>query len=317
MDDLSRRNFAKKITLGVAAIPFVGVSNDIFGKNLKSIDSLSINIFSKHLQFLDYRSTGKIANELGFAGVDLTVRPKGHVSPETVKIDLPKAIKEIEKGGSTCEIITTSIEGIHNPLDVDIIKTASECGVKYYRTGWLRYSDDVSMEVTIEKYKQQIKELSELNKIHELIGCYQNHAGTYVGSSLWEIKQILADAQPDFFGVEYDIRHNVVEGANSWENELRLIKKHIKTIVVKDFKWVKINGVWKTYNVPIGEGMVDFKKYFGLLKKYKINVPVTLHMEYDLGGAERGSRDITVKPEVVFEAMQRDLNAVNQLWLES
>jgi L-ribulose-5-phosphate 3-epimerase UlaE len=29
-----------------------------------------------------------------------------------------------------------------------------------------------------------------------------------------------------------------------------------------------------------GEGMVDFKTYFKLLKQYRIMVPVTLHLEY-------------------------------------
>jgi sugar phosphate isomerase/epimerase len=173
------------------------------------------------------------------------------------------------------------------------------------------------MEATIEKYKQQIKELSELNRTHGIVGCYQNHAGMFVGASLWEIKQLLADANPIYFGAEYDIRHNMVEGAGSWENGLRLIQGHIKTLVVKDFKWVNENGVCKILNTPIGEGMVDFKRYFRLLKNYNINVPVTLHMEYALGGAERGDRDITVKPKVVFDAMKRDLAAVNQLWKEA
>ncbi|MEI6864788.1 TIM barrel protein [Flavicella sp.] len=318
MKDSTRRNFIKKTVLSAGAIPFIGLPYDSWAIESKLISNpLSINIFSKHLQFLDYKSTGEIANELGFSGVDLTVRTNGHVSPERVKVDLPKAIEEIEKGGSKCKMITTSIESIHNPLDVDIIKTASESAIEYYRSGWLHYADHISMEATIEKYKQQIKELSELNKTLGIVGCYQNHAGTYVGASLWEIKQILADANPKYFGAEYDIRHNMVEGASSWENGLRLIRQNIKTIVVKDFRWVNENGVSKILNTPIGEGMVDFKKYFRLLKNYNINVPVTLHMEYALGGAERGDRNIKVKPKVVFDAMKRDLDAVNQLWKEA
>lgn len=318
MKDATRRSFIKKTGLAISAIPFVGLPNHICGGNFQSNQNeLSVHIFSKHLQFLNYKEVGEIANKLGFSGVDLTVRPKGHVSPEKVKIDLPKAIRDIEKGGSTCKLITTSIESIRNPLDVAVIKTAADNGIAYYRSGSLRYSKDISMEAALNNFEQQIRELSELNKIHGIIGCYQNHAGTYVGSSLWEIKQILASADLNFFGVEYDIRHNIVEGAKSWENELRLVRKNIKTIVVKDFKWGEVNGEWKIINVPIGEGMVDFKKYFGLLKKYKINVPVTLHMEYDLGGAEHGARNISVKPDVVFTAMQRDLKVVKKLWNEA
>ena len=38
---------------------------------------LEIHVFSKHLQFLDYKELGKMVKEMGFAGADLTVRPKG------------------------------------------------------------------------------------------------------------------------------------------------------------------------------------------------------------------------------------------------
>lgn len=318
MKDTTRRSFIKKSTLAAGAIPFIGLSQNAWSFVPSTNETtLSINIFSKHLQFLDYRETGRIAKELGFSGVDLTVRPKGHVLPESVKVDLPKAIKEIEKGGSQCKMITTSIKSIHNPFDVDIIKTAAACGVALYRPGWFRFLDDISIEANIEKYKDEIQGLSELNQTVNISGCYQNHAGTYVGASLWEVKHILEKANPEYFGAEYDIRHNMVEGAKSWENSLRLIKDNIKSIVLKDYKWTEVNGKWKPINVPIGEGMVDFKKYFGLLKKYKINVPVTLHMEYDLGGAEKGKREITVDKQVVFNAMKQDLDTVNRLWKEA
>ena len=109
----------------------------------------------------------------------------------------------------------------------------------------------------------------------------------------------------------------MVEGGNSWVNGLRLLQKNIKTIVLKDFKWSQVNGKWKTINVPVGEGMVDFASYFKQLKKFKLNPPVSLHLEYDLGGAEKGKKEITVDDQVVFDAMKKDLTAINKLWQEA
>ena len=86
---------------------------------------------------------------------------------------------------------------------------------------------------------------------------------------------------------------------------------------VKDFKWTMNNGKWKLTNVHIGEGMVDFTTYFKLLKANNIVVPVSLHLEYPLGGAEKGKSDITVDKKVVFDAMIRDLNAIQKLWREA
>lgn len=109
----------------------------------------------------------------------------------------------------------------------------------------------------------------------------------------------------------------MVEGANSWVNGLELVHSQIKTIVVKDYKWEKLNGNWQIINTPIGEGMVDFQKFFGMLKKYNINVPISLHCEYDLGGAEKGNREISINPQVIYDAMNKDLNKIQELWKEA
>ena len=49
----------------------------------------------------------------------------------------------------------------------------------------------------------------------------------------------------------------------------------------------------------------------------KINVPVSLHLEYDLGGAEKGHKTISVDKKVVFNAMKKDLETVRQVWTEA
>ena len=43
----------------------------------------------------DYNEMSKVVAEMGFDGVDLTVRPQGHVLPERVEADLPKAVEAI------------------------------------------------------------------------------------------------------------------------------------------------------------------------------------------------------------------------------
>ena len=309
----TRREFIAKTGLAASLLPF---SVFPFGEIFKDqVDNkLEIHIFSKHLQFLDYKNTGEMAAEMGFSGVDLTVRPKGHVLPESVKTDLPIAVQQIKEGGSICKMITTSIESVNNTFDIDILQSASKCGIKYYRTNWFKYKEDQSMLDTLALYQEEINKLGIINKKLELVGCYQNHAGKNVGASYWEIKKIIETVNPKYFGVQYDIRHAMVEGGFSWENGLQLLHPNIKVIVLKDYKWGKINGKWQALNVPIGEGMVDFNKYFKLLKQYKLKPPVSLHLEYDLGGAEKGYSSISVDKKEVFDAMKKDLNTIQKIW---
>lgn len=316
MGSITRREFTKKSALGIGAIPLINIPQNLFNTQ-NSNDSLSVHLFSKHLQFLNYKQAGEKAAELGFQGLDLTVRPKGHVLPESVTQDLPKAIEAIKKGGSTCTMMSTAIGDANNNTDINVLKTAAEQGIKYYRANWFKYSENRSMEEDLEYYQQKIKDLSLLNSKLGIIGAYQNHAGRSIGASIWEVKKLLKYANPDYFGAQYDIRHAMVEGALSWENGLKLIRLSINSIVLKDYKWGLVKGAWKPINVPIGAGMVDFKKYFSILKAYKINVPVSLHLEYDLGGAEKGHKTISVDKKVIYSAMKKDLETVRQFWKEA
>lgn len=312
----SRRSFLSKTAMASAMFPF---ANSVLGENtlFGQQEFPEIHIFSKHLQFLDYNHMAAKAAELNFDGVDLTVRPGGHVLPENVTSDLPKAINAIRKAGIKADLITTAVDDANDETDRQVLSVAADHEVKFYRMNWFRYAEDKTIPESIDQNKKVISKLSHLNEKLGLIGCYQNHAGTMMGASLWELYELLSNAEQDHMGVQYDIRHATVEGGLSWERGLQLIHPRIKTIVIKDFKWVQQNGEWKVLNTPVGEGMVDFKKYFRLLKKYKINVPVSLHLEYPIGGAEHGASQLTVDKNVVFEAMKKDLQTIKKLWKDA
>ena len=313
---ISRRKFIQQTGATILLAPLATSPLPTFAQN-QSDETLKVHIFSKHLQFLDLKEAAQVAANIGFAGLDLTVRPKGHVLPENVELDLPKAIEAIEAGGSTCKMITTAISDIDNPHDLDLIKTAANQGIQYYRCNWFRFHQDRSLEESICFYQKKVKELSKANQKHGIIGCYQNHAGTKIGASYWEVRQLLEKANSDYFGTQYDIRHAKVDSGLSWENGFNLLRPTIKTIVLKDFKWGKENGKWKVVNVPIGEGMVDFDTYFKLLKKHGLHPHTSLHCEYPLGGAEKGKYEIEVDEQVVFEAMKKDLVTIQKLWKEA
>jgi sugar phosphate isomerase/epimerase len=311
----SRRNFIKKSILAGSFIPLAhGAAQGSAPAKAQSASRLKVHVFSKHLQFLNYQDMAEVAAEIGFDGVDLTVRPKGHVLPERVESDLPKAVEAIRKTGLAHTMMTTAVENAANSIDKKLLETASRVGIEFYRMNWLSYPDKKNIPDAIMGFQQTIKDLGELNKKLKITGCYQNHSGDRAGASIWELWDMVQKADHQYTGVQYDIRHAVVEGGLSWRNGLRLIQPHIKILALKDFVWEKKNGNYVVQNVPLGEGMVDFKTYFSLLKEYNINVPVSLHYEYPLGGAEHGGTEITVDKKVVFDAMKRDLRLLHEMW---
>ena len=309
----TRKEFTKLTTLSLASIPLLSFQDE-FMDNSSTTPPLNINLFSKHLQFLDYNDMSAAASEMGFDGLDLTVRKKGHVLPENVIEDLPKAVSAMKKHGLTPTMITTNVWDAKNTINQNVLKTASRLGFSHYRTNWLTYPEDRPIKESQALFGQQAKALELLNKKTGMIGGYQNHTGKNVGAPIWDLLPILEATEGKFIGSQYDIRHAVIEGGESWELGLKCIKPYINSIVIKDVKWGRIKGKWKPISVPMGEGMVDFKLYFSLLKKYNINVPISLHVEHDLGGAEKGKSSFTISEKEVLSRIKKDLIYLKEAW---
>src|ERR687892_2460338 len=71
--------------------------------------------FSKHLPDLGWGDLGRAVKDAGFDGVDLTVRPGGHVLPERAADDLPRVHADLTAIGARIGMITTGITGTDSP----------------------------------------------------------------------------------------------------------------------------------------------------------------------------------------------------------
>jgi L-ribulose-5-phosphate 3-epimerase len=276
-----------------------------------------ICVFSKHLHWLPVSEIGRVAADLGFDGIDLTVRRSGHVEPDQAMRDLPKAVEMIRKAGLDVPMMVTDIIHPDDPLTEPILKTAGQLGIKYYRTAYLKYDPSQDVLTNLARYKPQLQRLADLNQKYGIQGAYQNHAGTNVGAAVWDLHLLLKDTDPRWLGCQYDIKHAVAEGGMSWVNGLDLLKSRIGCVDIKDFHWARQEGNWHNEEVPLGEGMVDFKKYFSLLRQYGFSGPMSQHFEYPLGGAEKGKRELSVDRNVVLTAMKKDLMKLRALLTEA
>lgn len=269
-----------------------------------------LSVFSKTLHWMDYNSMAGAMAEMGFDGIDLTVRPEGHVLPERVAEDLPKAVEIIRKAGLEVYSIVTAISDADDPLTEKILKTANGLGIRIYRLGWFHYDDKRPIEENLLTIAGKMKKLELLNKKYGMKGLNQNHSGRYFSAPVWDLAQTLKSCDPNEVGSQYDVYHAMVEGMYSWVYGFKMIQPWIKMINLKDFQWVKKDGKWSTETVPMGAGAVDWKSYFALLKNNVLKVPVSIHYEYPLGGAESGSRTISIAGNEILEAMKKDLQFV-------
>ena len=305
----TRRTFIKKSAVAGLGLPVVG-SSLITGTASPAPDpKCPVCIFSKHLQFLeDYGDMADAAVEAGFDGVDLAVRPGGHVEPDRVEQDLPKAVEAIRKRGLQVPMMVTRINDPDDPLTVPVLKTAGELGIQMYRMDYYRYDDALGIEGSIEKLRPAAAGLAELNEKYGIRGAYQNHSGLYFGAPVWDLWMLLKDLDPEWIGCQYDICHASIEGNHSWPYGLELIRPFISCVVAKDASYGKVNGRWRNVYQPLGEGIVKWDAFFGFLKETNYAGPISLHVEYHMFDEEDPSLTVEQKQKSALLHMKRDVD---------
>lgn len=277
---------------------------------------LKVAIFSKHLQFLQGEELAKGAAEIGFDGVDLTVRKGGHVEPERVKQDLPPLVALLHRHGLETPLVTTDIVDAETPFAEDILRTIASLGIRRYRwmpTGGFKYTAAEPYPAQLDRFRTRVAGLAALNRRCGVGAMYHTHSGlNLVGSSIWDLYILFQDFDPQTIGVNYDVGHATVEGGfGGWINSFRIIGPHLRGIAVKDFLWAKnARGEWQPDWVPLGKGMVRFPQFFAMVKQSNFDGPVQLHFEYPLGGASEGRKTLSMPRAEVFAAMKRDLTAL-------
>lgn len=233
--------------------------------------------FTKFLQDLSYDELAAKIKELGFDGVEATVRNKGHVLPERVEEDLPKMVEALKRQDVEIVAMATDVLGA-DALSEKVLKTAAGLGVKWYRMGSAKYDLNQPILKQLDALKPHFKELADLNRQLGLQGLYQNHsAAKYIGATLWDLHRLIHDLPPAQIGAAFDIRHATIEAGLSWPVLFKLMRPHIGAIFVKDFVWD-----WdkrKARHVPLGTGRVD-PKFFDMVRESEFEGPYSLHVEY-------------------------------------
>jgi hypothetical protein len=267
MDTLSRRSFLRAAA-GAAAL---GLASADVGAQRDAGFRGQLCFFSKHLPRMNGRELGRTLKALAF-GVDLTVRPGGHVDPKRVAIELPPFVDGIRHEGLAVPMITTELLSDTDPVAQPTLETAARLKIPFYKPGYYRYAF-VDPRKEREVAGRQLRGLADLSRRYGMRLGYHNHAG-YIGGPVWDFASFIEPLDAATVGYYFDVRHAVVEGGDGgWRTAFDLVAPRLSMIALKDFFWEKSGGSWQQRNCPIGEGMVDWKRFFVMLAKARFHGP--------------------------------------------
>jgi len=301
---MNRRNF-------VALAPAALASANLALADESPRSRWPILAFSKHFQWTTVSEAASLCAEMGYDGIDLTLRPGGHVEPSQVAEALPKAVEAIHAQKLTTPMVTSGIVDATTPHTEAVMRALVAAKITRYRWGGFRYVEGKSIPAQLDELRPRIRDLAAMNKQFGLTAMYHTHSGaTQVGASFWDLYLLLKDHSSSQVSVNYDIGHATVEGGlGDWLHTTQLLMPYTRGIAIKDFRWEQnAKKTWAPNWCALGDGMVDFKRFFVMAKAAGFTGPLQLHFEYpELGGADTGKKTSTVPKQQLIAIFRRDL----------
>jgi L-ribulose-5-phosphate 3-epimerase len=312
---LSRRDLLKSLAVAPLAASIAATesaSASTAQRATAPAAKLQVGIVSRHLQWTTMEEAVDLAKTAGYDAIEWNVRSGGHVAPERVEQELPRAIEAARKAGLATPMITTAIQDAASPYAEPILRTAHGLGVKYYRGGqYFRYDYARPLAPQIEALKPRIATLVALNEKYDMTWAYHTHSGAgNIGGNVWDIWTAIKDFDPSRIGLNYDTGHTTIRGGNGWGDAARVALTHIKCLAIKDPRWENVPGRgWVPEFVPLGDGLVDFKARFELLKSAGFNGPVNVHFEHHgLLGTDVGTWKLEMPRAEFLRIIRQDLD---------
>jgi L-ribulose-5-phosphate 3-epimerase len=310
MERLSRRQLLQASLTAAAPLAASGQATAPANSSFRG----SLCLFSKPVPQLNWRELAQAAKDAGFGGIDLTVRKGGHVTPERVKEDLPKAVEAIRGEGLKIPMITTELRSADDPAALPILSAAGKLSISFLKPGYYHYKF-VDVRKELAEVGDNFRGLVALAEKYGVQVGYHNHAG-YVGAPVWDMARVMDTLDPKWAGYYFDLQHATGEGGIAgWKIDALLAMPRIKMLAVKDMYWNKTATGWSDTDCPLGQGMCHYKEFLKMCALGGFHGPISLHVEYEIPGVS-GRDGIALsraKAEDVMTAVKRDLDYLKSL----
>ena len=272
-------------------------------------------VFSKHLAGPPLAEVARRLRAIEIDAVDLTVRPGGHVEPERVEDDLPRAQVALAGEGVRIGMITTAITDARDPLTAKVLRTAAGLGIRHYKLGYFSYKGFGTLKRQRTEVAARMKEMAALNRETKIHGGFHNHSDAFFGASLWDIHHVLEGTDVRDLGLYLDPAHATVEGGSrGWLMGMDLLADRLTMLAVKDFRWRDDTRGYagarrhSTEWVPLEQGNTPWPEVLRHLRGF--GGPVSLHSEYQ---GPHSFADLSV--DEVFAQTARDA-ALFRRWIK-
>jgi sugar phosphate isomerase/epimerase len=228
---------------------------------------------------------------IGLDGLDLTVRPGGHIAPEDAPQKLPPAVAAARDHGVKISMLSTAIVEADKTAEA-LLATAAEQGIDRVKLGYYRYTRFGTLLDAIDDARRKLAGVAKLADKHRVLPCVHVHSGDTIPGSGPIAYLLLKDFNPREVGAYVDPMHMTIEGGNDgWRQGLDLLAPWIAISSLKNAKWITTERDahgqqgWATRKCPLADGVAKIPQYIATLRGLGYRGLYTLHSEYMDGGS--------------------------------
>ena len=296
---LTRRQLLAGMAVGPATRPLALAAQSRAGAMRPRITP-AVCLYSRVLIKIGYIDLPMILQGLGFDGVDLSVEHGGHVLPEKADYNLMPALEAFTGIGLDVPMLTTGLTSLQDKDAEQVLGLATYIGVPFFRPGHWKVTGSVEVQLQLPLVQRDIAGLAQLGRATKMVMGIHNYLDGAEGAAVADINRVIRPLDPQWVGYDFDVGYATMEGGEGgFEAPLALALPRLRMVTVRDFKWEKpADGARQAKPCPLGEGVVDFPKFFAALSKARFAGPISIQVDH--------------QPKDELEAIKRDLAFVRK-----
>ncbi len=284
---------------------------------------MQIVLNSKFFSALSVPALGAKARELGFDGIDVSVRPGHPVNPANVTTALPEAITVWTKQGLICPLATAPVTLV-DPQAPEVKPLYAGCaaaGVPRLKIGFFPFTPGEDYWALVQAARMALEGFARLGEKYGVQTVYQVHSGPVLGSNCAGLMHLLRGMDPRWVGAYPDLGHMVLDGED-YPMGLAMVREYLSIVAVKDAHHApQPAGSEPPYVprfVPLGRGAVNWRRALGALKTLGFDGAFSVHTEYEFDEAiirQVGYAEVT--PPHLEEWARADAVYLRRMWKEA
>ena len=223
----------------------------------------------------------------GYDGIEWSLGVRNYLSDKNIETKLRREASEVKRifQNEGLEIISLTpgllltdirYKGLYEfafrlaqGLGTDKLRLFPAPYVRYYNPSTedhAKYSGKRTYQNLYQETIDCLKQIIEVGKGSGIKIVLETHDG-YIGCSPSLMYNIVSKFPVSEVGVLFDPENMLREGREGWRMSFELLGDYLSYFHLKDGGWIKEKKEWKYTKFPLGEGLVNYRKLFGALKR--------------------------------------------------